>query len=122
MKFINDVPEIDRIIGLTSQVTGIPVKDIKGQCRKKDIKNARHMAMWCCAVTDSASLVFLGYYFGKKDHTTIINARKKTRVRYQKSEVFKKQMDTLCDLVNPTLKEKLNGETNRTDTELPGMS
>ena len=108
VKLLNDITELERISKIISESTGITVDEMKDRTRKEEIRIARHVAMWFCDASNCASVKFIGHFF-HRDHSTIINAREKIEEYYQTNNQFRKNMNILCELVNPSLKPKLEG-------------
>ena len=50
--------------------------------------NARHIAMFLCRELTSSSLVSIGIYFGKRDHSTVIHACKAVEEKMNKDVGF----------------------------------
>ncbi|NOZ04617.1 MAG: chromosomal replication initiator protein DnaA [FCB group bacterium] len=65
---------IEDIVQRVAEVTHISEKDIVGPSRKKQIVEARQLAVYLCREILNASLVSIGIYFGGRDHTTILHA------------------------------------------------
>lgn len=55
---------------------GLTVSDLKGRSRVKHISLVRQDAMDACCATGVWSSVVVGRYFGGRDHTTVLHARK----------------------------------------------
>lgn len=54
---------------------GVPICDLCGQSRRKEICHARHLAMYLCRKhLHGMTLREIGEAFGGRDHTTVINA------------------------------------------------
>ncbi len=80
---IQDTPEIDRAVGLeevakaVAQFFKIPLADLKSKSRSKDIAHARHIAMYLSRKIIRATQQETGYFFGGRDHTSVIHASQK---------------------------------------------
>lgn len=68
------IAEVERIKREVGKVYGISTKDIDGPCRSWRISRARMHAMARCRKELPLSFPEIGYYFGRRDHTTIIYA------------------------------------------------
>tara|TARA_R110000744_G_scaffold123547_4_gene228816 strand:+ start:155 stop:616 length:462 start_codon:yes stop_codon:yes gene_type:complete len=69
-------PEAHRAIATVSRVTGIPISNIRGKHRQRDIVNARRISM--VLVNDlnkGYSTITIGAIF-KRDHATVLHAFK----------------------------------------------
>ncbi len=73
MSYITD--DIDNIVLTVSKNTGIEVKDILSKSRKRNIKDARFMAIAYARLNRNYKYFDIATYFDR-DHTTIINAVK----------------------------------------------
>ena len=65
---------IEEVVRKVSNVSRVGEKDIVGKSRKKEIVEARQVAMYLCRDLLSMSLNNIGLYFGGRDHTTVIHA------------------------------------------------
>ncbi len=72
--------EIDNVVDLTSEVTGIPAKRILSKERSDEVVMARWIIWWVCIKHLNLTLNGCGVYFGR-DHGTIIHALQKTSYR-----------------------------------------
>lgn len=72
--FIDDRPSILSVIRAVSRAFGIPMKDICGEIRRRQIVRPRHIAAALAYRLTGKSLSKIGYYLGGKDHTTILSA------------------------------------------------
>ena len=57
-----------------SDTLGVPEELILGKSRKREIVQARQIAMYFCKMYTEASLKSIGGAFGGKDHSTVIHA------------------------------------------------
>jgi chromosomal replication initiator protein len=64
------------VLDATAKVFGIPVEDIIGKARTRDLVDARHIAMYVCRQLTNPPLSFpqIAKAFGGRDHTTVMNA------------------------------------------------
>lgn len=80
---IQDNPEIDRPVGLEEVAKAvalffkIPLADLKSKSRSKEIAHARHIAMYLSRKIIRATQQEIGFYFGGRDHTSVIHASQK---------------------------------------------
>lgn len=56
---------------------GVTQGELDSPQRLRAITHARHMAMWLCARHSTLSLTQIGQRFGGRDHTTVLNARRR---------------------------------------------
>ncbi len=78
---LRDIPEtavtritMDHILAAVSTTLGIPVSDIKGDKRSRNIVQARHVAMYLARELTDLSLPKIGERIGGRDHTTVLHA------------------------------------------------
>ena len=74
--------QINKVLDITSSVTGINKIDILGKRRNPKYVEARHISMFICAEMLGMSYCEIGRGFGR-DHTTVFYAHKKLRKRAQ---------------------------------------
>ena len=74
--------QINKVLDITSSVTGINKIDILGKRRNLKYVEARHISMFVCAEMLGMSYCEIGRGFGR-DHTTVLYAHKKLRKRGQ---------------------------------------
>ncbi len=74
---VTETPEatIDRIIETVSKKYGIPVEDIRGTKRTREIANARHISIYLIRKLTNLSLPQIGKML-KRDHATVMSSLK----------------------------------------------
>jgi chromosomal replication initiator protein len=65
------------IIGQTAQYFSLTIDDLCGPSRRRNLIDARHIAMYLCREMTDLSLPAIGREFGGRDHTTVMNACRK---------------------------------------------
>ncbi|MDR1393538.1 MAG: chromosomal replication initiator protein DnaA [Bifidobacteriaceae bacterium] len=79
------------IIGQTAKYFTLTVEDICGPSRRRNLIDARHIAMYLCRELTDLSLPAIAREFGGRDHTTIMSAcRKVAETLSEKSALFNK--------------------------------
>lgn len=78
----------------------VSLEDLQSGTRKKEIANARQIAMFICQNYTNMSLKAIGQYFGGRDHSTVSHASRTVTERIENDTLYKGIMDAL--------KEKLN--------------
>ncbi|MEX0798417.1 MAG: chromosomal replication initiator protein DnaA [Bacteriovoracaceae bacterium] len=71
------VINIDAIGNAVATYMSIPLGDIKGKTRKKEVALARHIAMYMSHKILKVTLEEIGEYFDNRDHSTVIHGVKK---------------------------------------------
>ena len=69
--------DIDLISNAVSEYFKIPLGDVKGKTRKKEVALARHIAMYMSHKILRLTLEEIGFYFSNRDHSTVIHGIKK---------------------------------------------
>lgn len=69
--------DIDSIGNAVASHFTIPLGDIRGKTRKKDVAMARHIAMYMSHKILKITLEEIGEYFDNRDHSTVIHGVKK---------------------------------------------
>ena len=64
----------DLINGEVSQVTGIPVDQIRSRSKRTEILFARYIAMYLIKQKTTFTLKSIGDHYGGRDHSTVISA------------------------------------------------
>ncbi|MGF1532561.1 MAG: chromosomal replication initiator protein DnaA [Bernardetiaceae bacterium] len=70
--------------------------------RKKEIVNARQMAMHLADIYTQLPLKAIGAHFGGRDHTTVIHARKAVSKKIKEDPEFAKSLEQIQRLIDPT--------------------
>lgn len=68
--------EVEKIKREVSRKYGVMPKDIDGPNRERRIIRARYEAMYRVRKETSCSFPEIGYYFGRRDHSTVVYACK----------------------------------------------
>jgi chromosomal replication initiator protein len=86
---------IEEIQKLTADHFRISIRDLCSKSRTKPIVTARQIAMWLMKKHLDKSLVDIARAFGKKDHTTVMNALQRVDNALTKDSEIKKYIDEL---------------------------
>lgn len=70
---------IETITKTVSSYYKIPVPDIRSKARIKEVTLARHVAMYFSYYHGKSTLVEIGNYFGKRDHTSVMHGVNKIK-------------------------------------------
>lgn len=71
---IDKTVNIESIQKAVAEHFGIPIVDLKGKSRKKEIVVPRQVAMYLAKEHTTISLKSIGYHFGGRDHSTVIHS------------------------------------------------
>jgi len=97
------------IIHITEAVilnTGIPLAAIKSNSRKREIVQARQIAMYFCREYNCGSLLQIGLYFGGRDHSTVIHACQTVTDHSQIERPYRRRLEEIGILIE-NLESKL---------------
>jgi chromosomal replication initiator protein len=72
------IPELAEIAKLVAKETSVKLSDLRGTTRRSQIVRARSLAMLLARQLTPLSYQQIGEYFGRRDHTTVIYACRKT--------------------------------------------
>lgn len=86
---------VEDIIKLISNHYEIKIQDIKGKSRANQILTARQVAMFLIKKHLDKSLVEIGKIFGGRDHTTVLNALRRTEKHKNENAEIRKDINDL---------------------------
>lgn len=81
-----------------SAYTGIPIEDFNLKTRKRDIVEARQVAMYLAKARTKESLAKIGLAIGKKDHATVLHAIKTVSNLIETDRAFRDKWGELLNL------------------------
>jgi len=84
----------DQIITVASRYFSIPVEDVKGRRRKKEIVHARHVAMYLIREMTDMTLQAIGAVFNK-DHSSVLTSCDKIKKECDNDAEMRRTVDTL---------------------------
>jgi chromosomal replication initiator protein len=87
--------DIDRIQKYVSAYFSVTIDELKDKTRKKEVTNARQVAMYFAKEYTDYSLKQIGQYFGGRDHSTVIHAVQTVNNQIIKDDSFKKTLEAL---------------------------
>lgn len=98
---LDDAPKsIDEMIRLVAKKFNVKAADILSEKRDREISNARQTAMYIAKEITDFSYPVLGRHFGGKNHTSVMQACKKTKHRMEEDAELKQ-------IVNGIIRELL---------------
>ncbi len=86
---------IEFIQKTTSEYFGIPDDMLRAKTRKKEVVQARQMAMYLCKNMTDSSLKTIGLHFGGRDHSTVIHAITSTEEMIKKDNKIRESLETI---------------------------
>ncbi len=95
----NDIDYAKHIINRTSKFTGIPKNQLLNCTRKREVLDARRMAIAIIRRNTKLSLAKIGALFGK-DHATILHAERTAKDIYKFNKEYRRRFDELLLYVN----------------------
>lgn len=84
-----------QIINTVSVYYNLPMEDLCGKCRKKEIVRPRQIAMYLLRKESSMSYPSIGEYFGGRDHTTAMHACDKIEKLLEHDEELSQEISFL---------------------------
>ena len=90
----------ETIISVVSEVLKVSPEDLKGSSRRREISNARHIAMYLMRQHTDLSLPRIGEEFGGKDHTTVMYSCEKIAKQLKKDTQLSQTISQLSDRIN----------------------
>ncbi|MBN1291872.1 MAG: chromosomal replication initiator protein DnaA [Candidatus Latescibacteria bacterium] len=88
---------IEYIQKLVAQHFSLPVNLITGTSRRKEVAEARHIAIYLCKQLTSSSLKTIGLNFSGRDHSTVIHSTQKIEKKLQSDSSFSKLIQSLTN-------------------------
>ncbi len=101
-KFVKSTPReitIEHIQKTVGEYFDIPIDKINSSTRKREIVQARQLAMYFSKAYTKHSLASIGSKLGKKDHATVLHACKTVKNLYDTDRDFKKHFDELDNML-----------------------
>ena len=91
---------IDYIQRVICDYFKIPIDDIQSNTRKRDIVQARQLAMFFAKKYTKASLSSIGTQIGKRDHATVLHACKTVKNLSETDKIFRGYVEDLNRKIN----------------------
>lgn len=87
-----------------AQYFNIPVKTLDKNTRKREIVQPRQIAMFFSLQARKGSLATIGNEIGKKDHATVLHAKKNVMNLYDTDKIFRNYIQELGSILGIELK------------------
>lgn len=91
---------VNKIKRVVADYYGLTKQQLISNSRTKNIANARHIAMYLCRKFLDLSFIKIGEEFGKRDHSTVINACEKVELGIKTDLNYKQALNELEKLIN----------------------
>ena len=82
-------PTIEKVQKTIAGYFEIPLDQLVGSSRKKEIATARHVGMYLCKYLLDTPLKTIGTHFGNRDHSTVIHACRNVKRRSEEDSSFR---------------------------------
>lgn len=93
---------VNKIKRVVADYYGLTKQQLISNSRTKNIASARHIAMYLCRKFLDLSFIKIGEEFGKRDHSTVINACEKVEIGLKTDLNYKQALLELEKLINQT--------------------
>ena len=87
---------IGRILQHVAEDYGLTVRMLRGDWRRRDMVEARWVAMWIAREAFARPLVLIGRVMGQRDHTTVLHGVEKIKERRAADAEFRARTDRLA--------------------------
>jgi len=101
-KFVKNTPReitVESIQKMVCDYFSIPVEKIQSKTRKREIVQARQLAMYFSKNYTKSSLAAIGSKCGNKDHATVLHACKTVKNLADTDKSFKKYVDEIENII-----------------------
>ena len=88
-----DKISVDLILKSVATIFQVPVRELRGHSRTKEIVLPRQVAMYLATEMVAESLQMLGLSFGGRTHSTIVHARDKIEKKLREDETLRRRID-----------------------------
>ena len=96
----------ETILEVSAEVLNISIEDLKSSSRRREISNARHIAMYLMRQHTDLSLPRIGEKFGGKDHTSVMYSCDKIAKLLRKDRQLNQTISLLSDRINLVSRQK----------------
>ncbi len=91
---------IDEIQAVVCEYLSIPVDLVCDKTRKREVVQARQIAMFFCKEMTQNSLKTIGLHFGGRDHSTVIHANQSVMNQIETDPKYKQMIDEIRDKID----------------------
>ena len=96
----------DTILQVAVEILQVSLEDLKSSSRRREISNARHIAMYLMRQHTDLSLPRIGEKFGGKDHTSVMYSCDKISKQLRKDRALNQTISLLSDRINFVSRQK----------------
>jgi chromosomal replication initiator protein len=97
-----DESNMNRIMDIVYEQTGICTRLLTSKTRKREIAIARHTAMYFIKLNNpEITLKKIGKHFGNRDHSTVIHGLITVADLCDSNKKYKENMMKICNIINP---------------------
>lgn len=96
----------ETILEVAAEVLNVSTEDLKSSSRRREISNARHIAMYLMRQHTDLSLPRIGEKFGGKDHTSVMYSCDKIAKQLRKDRQLNQTISLLSDRINLVSRQK----------------
>lgn len=100
-------PGLKRIGVIVAEYFNLQLWQLKLKTREAKIRQPRQIAMYFAKEFSNNSLTSIGAFYGGKDHSTVHHAYKVCLNDYKTDHAFRKDIDTLSDLIKHSIKKDM---------------
>ncbi len=96
----------ETIMEVSAEILNVSTDDLKSSSRRREISNARHIAMYLMRQHTDLSLPRIGEKFGGKDHTSVMYSCDKIAKLLRKDRALNQTISLLSDRINFVSRQK----------------
>ncbi len=96
----------ETIMEVAAEILNVSTDDLKSSSRRREISNARHIAMYLMRQHTDLSLPRIGEKFGGKDHTSVMYSCDKIAKQLRKDRALNQTISLLSDRINFVSQQK----------------
>ena len=96
----------ETIMEVSAEILNVSTDDLKSSSRRREISNARHIAMYLMRQHTDLSLPRIGEKFGGKDHTSVMYSCDKIAKQLRKDRALNQTISLLSDRINFVSQQK----------------
>ena len=98
----------ETILEVAAEILSVSPEDLKSNSRRREISNARHIAMYLMRQHTDLSLPRIGEKFGGKDHTSVMYSCDKIAKKLRTDRQLNQTISLLSDRINFISRQKSN--------------